>query len=88
MTIPRFSAEASLYGTSERYQMAFADQSRAGIEPARMTPQWCYRRDSQCTRFCANVPDPNWRYECFSRCDIYLGNCLDRGKWTDRAVSL
>ena len=29
--------------------------------------------------------DPNWRHECFMRCNIYLDNCLGQGTWTDKA---
>ena len=87
MTIPRFSAEASLYRTSGRFRVAHTDQSGMGVEPARMTAQWCYKKDSNCTQFCGRVQDPDWRYQCFSLCDSYLDNCLDRGKWTDRAAA-
>ena len=52
------------------------------------TPQQCYQRDSQCTQFCGRVQDQTWRYECFSRCNIYLDNCLSRGVWTDQAQTL
>lgn len=55
---------------------------------AAMTPQQCYQRDSQCTQFCGNVKDNNWRYECFSRCDIYLNNCLSNGVWTDQTLTV
>ena len=88
MAIPRFTAEASLYRTSGQYRMTHTDQSGMSIAPARMTPQWCYMRDSRCTQFCGNVKDPNWRHECFMRCNIYLDNCLSSGVWTDRAARL
>ena len=51
-----------------------------------MTPQACYKRDSQCTQFCGRVKDANWRHECFMRCNIYLNNCLSSGTWTDRPL--
>lgn len=54
---------------------------------AAMTPKACYKRDSQCTQFCGRVKNPEYRSECFSRCNIYLNNCLDRGDWTDRPIS-
>ena len=43
----------------------------------------CYAKDSGCTQFCGRVKGA-MRYECFNRCDKYLGNCLDRGVWTDQ----
>lgn len=86
MAIPRFTAEASLYGTSGRYRMVHTDQSGIGVAPARMKPQWCYMRDSRCTEFCGKVQDPDWRHECFMLCNRYLDNCLSRGVWTDRAA--
>ena len=49
-----------------------------------MASQACYKRDSNCTQFCGKVDDSGWRHECFSRCDSYLGNCLDTGVWTDK----
>lgn len=88
MTIPRFTAEASLYGTSGGYRLARVDRDGTSVAPARMTPQWCYHKDSHCTQFCGAVQDPRWRYECFSLCDKYLDNCLDRGIWTDQAARL
>jgi hypothetical protein len=61
----------------------------AFLQPAAaLSPQQCYQRDSGCTQMCGNVKDMTWRYECFSRCDIYLDNCLSRGVWTDQAQSL
>ena len=53
-----------------------------------MTPQQCYKRDSQCTRFCDGANGADWRHECFMRCNIYLNNCLDRGVWTDKAKAV
>ncbi len=86
MKIPGFTAEESLHRTSGQYRMAQTDQGAMGIQPARMTPQWCYYKDSRCTQFCGKVTNPDWRYECFSRCNIYLDNCLGKGVWTDQAA--
>jgi len=85
MTIPGFSADASIYTTSEQYRAPQAPRGASGIQPARMKPQYCYWRDSRCTQFCAGA-DPDMKYECFSLCDKYLDNCLSRGVWTDRAA--
>jgi hypothetical protein len=48
-----------------------------------LTPEQCYRKDSDCTQFCGDVTDPNYRYECFGICDRMLDHCLDTGDWTD-----
>ena len=85
MTIPRFTADASLSRTSGRYRMSRTDHSSGGVEAARMTAQWCYYRDSRCTQFCGGV-NPDYRYECFSICDKKLSNCLDIGRWTEKAA--
>jgi hypothetical protein len=50
-----------------------------------LTPQQCYRRDSQCTEFCSNAPR-DLRYECFSICDRMLDRCLRSGDWKDSRV--
>jgi hypothetical protein len=50
-----------------------------------LTPQQCYRRDSQCTEFCSNAP-ADLRYECFDICDRMLNRCLDTGDWKDSRV--
>jgi hypothetical protein len=86
MAIPRFTAEASLYGTRGQYRLTHTDQSGMGVAPARMSAKWCYWKDVGCTDFCGGVQDPEWRHECFMRCNLYLNNCLDRGVWTDKAA--
>jgi hypothetical protein len=48
-----------------------------------LTPQQCYRKDSDCTQFCGQVSDSTYRYECFGICDRMLDRCLDTGDWTD-----
>ena len=48
-----------------------------------LSPQQCYRKDSDCTQFCGQVTDPKYRYECFGICDRMLDHCLDTGDWTD-----
>jgi hypothetical protein len=50
-----------------------------------LTPAQCYRRDSQCTQFCADAPT-HLRYECFSICDRMLDRCLRTGEWKDSRV--
>jgi hypothetical protein len=52
-----------------------------------LTPQQCYKRDSNCTQFCKDAK-ADWRNECFSRCDIYLDNCLGTGVWTDQSKAV
>ena len=47
-----------------------------------LTPEQCYRRDSDCTQFCGEVTG-DLRYECFRICDRMLDRCLDTGEWTD-----
>lgn len=47
-----------------------------------LTPQQCYRRDSDCTQMCGEVAG-DLRYECFSICDRMLDRCLATGDWTD-----
>ena len=49
-----------------------------------LTPQQCYRRDSDCTQMCGEVTG-DMRYECFSICDRMLDRCLETGEWTDSA---
>lgn len=49
-----------------------------------LTPQQCYRRDSDCTQMCGEVTG-DLRYECFGICDRMLDRCLDTGDWTDSA---
>ena len=51
-----------------------------------LTPEQCYRKDSDCTQFCGDVTDPNYRYECFGICDRMLDRCLDTGDWTDSKI--
>lgn len=52
-----------------------------------LSPQQCYKRDSNCTQFCKDAKD-DWRNECFKRCDIYLDNCLGTGVWTDQSKAV
>ncbi len=47
-----------------------------------LTPQQCYRRDSDCTQMCGEVTG-DMRYECFSICDRRPDRCLATGEWTD-----
>ena len=47
-----------------------------------LTPQQCYRRDSDCTQFCGEVTG-DLRYECFGICDRMLDRCLTTGEWSD-----
>jgi hypothetical protein len=82
MKIPGFTAEDSLRTTSRPYRATRTNRGITAIQPA-LTARACYQRDSNCTHFCGGA-NADWRYECFSRCDIYLNNCLDRGEWTDR----
>jgi len=49
-----------------------------------LTPQQCYRRDSDCTQMCGEVTG-DLRYECFGICDRMLDRCLETGDWTDSA---
>jgi hypothetical protein len=49
-----------------------------------LTPQQCYRRDSDCTQMCGDVGE--MRYECFSICDRMLDRCLTTGDWSDSLV--
>lgn len=87
MTTPGFTADAATSPARQTYLMASRGRG-VGIEPAaKMSPQECYKRDSNCTQFCGRITDSKWRYECFSRCNIYLDNCLGRGVWTDRAAT-
>jgi hypothetical protein len=51
-----------------------------------LTPEQCYRKDSDCTQFCGDVTDPDYRYECFGICDRMLDRCLDTGDWTDSKI--
>jgi len=53
-----------------------------------LSPQQCYKRDVNCTKFCGDVKDPDWRHECFMRCNIYLDNCLGTGVWTDQSKAV
>jgi len=90
MKTPGFTAEESLSRRSGQYRMAQTNHGGMSVQPAaslRMSPQGCYRRDSNCTQFCAQIKDADWRYECFSRCNIYLDNCLSTGNWTDRVAA-
>ena len=48
-----------------------------------LTPQQCYRRDSDCTQFCGEVTG-DLRYECFGICDRMLDRCLETDEWTVR----
>lgn len=52
-----------------------------------LTPEQCYRRDSDCTRFCGEVTG-DLRYECFKICDRMLDNCLTTGDWDDSPKEL
>lgn len=40
-----------------------------------LTPEQCYRRDSDCTQFCGEMTG-DMRYECFRICDRMLDRCL------------
>lgn len=51
-----------------------------------LTPEQCYRKDSDCTQFCGAVTDPDYRYDCFAICDRMLDRCLDTGDWTDSKI--
>jgi hypothetical protein len=51
-----------------------------------LSPEQCYRKDSDCTGFCGQVSNPDYRYDCFSICDRMLDRCLDTGDWTDSMV--
>ncbi len=86
--IPGFTAEESLRKSSNYLSIDQFEGARSTAIVASMTPQECYRRDSQCTQFCGRVQDPDWRHECFMRCNIYLDNCLSRGVWTDQSLTL
>lgn len=55
---------------------------------AALSPQQCYKRDVNCTKFCGDVKDADWRHECFMRCNIYLDNCLGTGVWTDQSKAV
>jgi hypothetical protein len=51
-----------------------------------LSPEQCYRKDSDCTVFCGQVTNPDYRYECFGICDRMLDRCLDTGDWTDSKI--
>src|ERR1043165_6983231 len=51
-----------------------------------LTPEQCYRKDSDCTQFCGEVTNPDYRYECFGICDRMLDRGLDTGDWTDSKI--
>jgi hypothetical protein len=87
MQFPGFTADASAVATIRSYHMVQTKPDSTIQPAARMTPQECYKRDSNCTKFCGQVKDPDWRHECFMRCNKYLDNCLGRGVWTDRAAT-
>ncbi len=53
-----------------------------------MTPQACYKRDSNCTKMCDKANGPDWRHECFMLCNKYLDNCLANGVWTDQSKAV
>lgn len=92
MNMPGFTAEVSLSGTSRIVSINGVTRFEGFLKPSAivpsMTPQECYKRDSNCTQFCGQVQDPDWRHECFMRCNIYLDNCLSRGVWTDQSLTL
>ena len=73
---------------SQSVVLALALVAWGGSGAHAMSPQECYKRDSNCTQFCGNVTDPDWRHECFMRCNIYLDNCLATGNWTDQSATL
>ena len=50
--------------------------------PGGLSPQDCYKEDSECTQFCGEVTG-DLRYECFQICDRMLDNCLSTGEWDD-----
>jgi hypothetical protein len=54
---------------------------------AKLTPQQCYKEDSECTQFCGDVTG-NLRYECFGICDRMLDNCLGSGEWDDSPLDV
>jgi hypothetical protein len=75
----------ALLGAMCSLELALA-QAPPELNTSDLTPQQCYRRDSQCTQFCGQVTGP-FRYECFDICDRMLNRCLDTGDWSDsRAV--
>jgi hypothetical protein len=57
------------------------------VNTSGLTPEQCYRRDSQCTEFCGRVTG-DLRYECFAICDRMLDNCLTTGDWDDSPAAL
>jgi len=86
--IPGFTAEESLRKPSNFFSIDQFEGAGSASIVTSMTPQECYKRDSNCTQFCGQVKDPDWRHECFMRCNIYLDNCLSRGVWTDQKLTL
>ena len=52
-----------------------------------LTPEQCYRRDSDCTVTCGEVTG-DMKYECFGICDRMLNHCLDTGDWTDSELQI
>jgi hypothetical protein len=52
-----------------------------------LTPEQCYRRDSDCTWACGEATG-DLKYECFGICDRMLGHCLDTGDWTDSELQI
>src|SRR6187549_1756441 len=82
---------ARLLGTAQRVQVVLlglivtAGSAHAvppTLNSSGLTPEQCYRRDSDCTQFCGEVTG-DMRYECFSICDRMLDRCLSTGDWTD-----
>ena len=67
----------AIMGTSDLASAEPASPNNSGL-----SPQQCYRKDSDCTQFCGDVTG-DMRYECFKICDRMLDHCLDTGDWTD-----
>jgi hypothetical protein len=62
----------------------FASAVPPTLNSSGLTPQQCYRRDSDCTQMCGEVTG-DLRYECFGICDRMLDRCLATGEWSDSA---
>lgn len=81
MSMPRFTAHASLYKSSHSYVMAGAHtQAEAGVQPAQFSlffggginPCEGY---ATCYRFCQYIPSDSGRAACLNRCDRDFPNC-------------
>jgi hypothetical protein len=51
----------------------FASAVPPTLNSSGLTPQQCYRRDSDCTQMCGEVTG-DLRYECFGICDRLRAN--------------